>query len=172
MSDLSKPDGKVFLSVRLSAHAEVLSKDGACIPLILVTVMRILSDRLEVYFDYFAQCGPDALAAVETYRSSCSNDHKSVYVSRAHYDQTISQINALLKETWERWQVRMQQIIPHYCDLESTDGINHMIYVGESIDSNFPFTTCVVSATNSYALFVTVPEQHSIVKPSTIPNWK
>lgn len=31
----------------------------------------------------------------------------------------------------------MQQITPHYCDVESTDGINHMIYVGESIDSKF-----------------------------------
>jgi hypothetical protein len=58
-------------------------------------------------------------------------------VSRARYDQTISKINSLLKETWERWQVRMQQIIPHYCDVESTDGINHMIYLGESIDSKF-----------------------------------
>ena len=102
-----------------------------------VTALRILSDRLEVYLDYFAQCGPDALAAVEAYRQSCSNDHKSVYVSRARYDQTISKINSLLKQTWERWQVRMQQIIPHYCDVESTDGINHMIYVGESIDSKF-----------------------------------
>ncbi|MBW4544839.1 MAG: GAF domain-containing protein [Symplocastrum torsivum CPER-KK1] len=102
-----------------------------------VTALRILSDRLEVYLDYFAQCGPDALAAVEAYRRSCSNDHKSVYVSRARYDQTISKINSLLKQTWERWQVRMQQIIPHYCDVESTDGINHMMYVGESIDSKF-----------------------------------
>jgi hypothetical protein len=102
-----------------------------------VTALKILSDRLEVYLDYFAQCGPDALAAVETYRQSCNNDHKSVYVARARYDKTISQINSLLKETWERWQVRMQQIIPHYCDLEATDGINHMIYVGESIDSKF-----------------------------------
>ena len=102
-----------------------------------VTALRILSDRLEVYLDYFAQCGSDALAAVETYRQSCNNDHKSVYVSRARYDQTISKINFLLKETWERWQVRMQQIIPHYCDVESTDGINHMIYLGESIDSKF-----------------------------------
>jgi len=102
-----------------------------------VTALRILSDRLEVYLDYFAQCGSNALAAVETYRQSCNNDHKSVYVSRARYDQTISKINFLLKETWERWQVRMQQIIPHYSDVESTDGINHMIYVGESIDSKF-----------------------------------
>ncbi len=102
-----------------------------------VTALKFLSDRLEVYLDYFAQCGSEALAAVETYRKSCNNNHKSVYVSRAHYDKTISQINALLKQTWEQWQVRMQQIIPHYCDVESTDGINHMIYVGESIDSKF-----------------------------------
>jgi hypothetical protein len=102
-----------------------------------VTALKFLSDRLELYLDYFAQCGADALAAVETYRKSCYNDHKSVYVSRAHYDKTISQINTKLKETWEQWQVRMQQIIPHYCDVESTDGINHMIYVGESIDSKF-----------------------------------
>lgn len=102
-----------------------------------VSALRVLSDRLEVYLDYFAQCGTEALAAVETYRQSCNNSHKSVYISRAHYDQTISQINSLLKETWERWQVRMQQITPHYCDVESTDGINHMIYVGESIDSKF-----------------------------------
>lgn len=102
-----------------------------------VSALRVLSDRLEVYLDYFAQCGTEALTAVETYRQSCNNSHKSVYVSRARYDQTISQINSLLKETWERWQVRMQQITPHYCDVESTDGINHMIYVGESIDSKF-----------------------------------
>ncbi len=102
-----------------------------------VTALRILSDRLEVYLDYFTQCGPDAIAAVEAYRNSCNNDHKSVYVARAHYDKTISKINSLLKQTWERWQVRMQQIIPHYCDVEATDGINHMIYAGESIDSKF-----------------------------------
>lgn len=102
-----------------------------------VTALRILNERLEVYLDYFAQCGPDALAAVEMYRQSCNNDHKSVYVCRARYDQTISKINTVLKETWEQWQVRMQQIIPHYCDIEVTDGINHMLYVGESIDSKF-----------------------------------
>ncbi|HEY9632505.1 MAG TPA: GAF domain-containing protein [Coleofasciculaceae cyanobacterium] len=102
-----------------------------------VTALKLLSDRLEVYLDYFAQCGSDALNAVEAYRQSCNNDHKSVYVARSNYDKTISQINTLLRETWERWQVQMQQIIPHYSDIESTDGINHMIYVGESIDSRY-----------------------------------
>ncbi len=105
-----------------------------------VTALKYLSERIDIYFDYFSQCGSEAMAAVNAYRNSCANDHKSVYVSRALYDQMISQINTKLKETWESWQVRMQQIIPHYCDIECTDGINHMIYVGESIDPKFsPF---------------------------------
>jgi len=102
-----------------------------------VTTLKYLSDRIEIYFDYFAQCSAEAKAAVEAYHLSCANDHKSVYIARAQYDQMINQINGLLKETWDRRQVRMQQVIPHYCDVELTDGINHMIYVGESIDPKF-----------------------------------
>lgn len=31
----------------------------------------------------------------------------------------------------------MQKVTTHYCDIESTDGIDHMIYAGASIDPNF-----------------------------------
>ncbi|NER93649.1 MAG: GAF domain-containing protein [Symploca sp. SIO1B1] len=102
-----------------------------------VTAQKILREQLEVYLDHFATCGAEAQKAVEDYRQSCNNSQGSVYVARDQYDKKIGQINSLLKETWERWQVRMQQIIPHYCDIECTDGLDHMIYVGESIDSEF-----------------------------------
>ncbi|EKQ66718.1 hypothetical protein OsccyDRAFT_4510 [Leptolyngbyaceae cyanobacterium JSC-12] len=102
-----------------------------------VAEIRYLRNHLEVYFDYFAQCGEGAIAAIQTYQSACNNEHQCVYVARAEYDQTISQINTCLRETWERWQHRMQQITPHYCDIETTDGIDHMIYAGQSIDPKF-----------------------------------
>ncbi len=102
-----------------------------------VTAIQYLKQNIELYFDYFSQCGPEAQAAVETYRQSCDNGHGCVYIARAHYDQTIEKINTLLRETWERWQVRMQKITPHYCDIEFTDGIDHMIYAGASIDPKF-----------------------------------
>lgn len=102
-----------------------------------VTAIRYLRDSLEIYFDYFAGCCPNVLAAVEAYRAACHNDHQCIYQARERYDRTIGQINALLRETWERWQVSMQKITPHYCDTESTDGIDHMIYAGSSIDPNF-----------------------------------
>jgi hypothetical protein len=102
-----------------------------------VSRLRYLHDHLEIYFDYFTQCGEAAIAAVHAYRAACANEHECVYRTRAHYDELIRQINALLRETWERWQSTMQQTTSHYCDIEATDGIDHMIYAGQSIDPKF-----------------------------------
>lgn len=102
-----------------------------------VTAIRYLRENLEIYFDYFAGCSQSVLATVEAYRAACNNEHQCVYNDRNRYDQTIGQINSLLRETWERWQISMQKITPHYCDTESTDGIDHMIYAGASIDPKF-----------------------------------
>ncbi|MDJ1181946.1 hypothetical protein [Roseofilum casamattae] len=102
-----------------------------------LTAVQYLQENLEVYFDYFNQCGPQAQAAVELYRDRANNDRHSIDMARKKYDCTIDKINNHLLETWERWQQRMQSIIPHYCDLESTDGIDHMVYVGKSIHHSF-----------------------------------
>ncbi len=102
-----------------------------------VSGVRYLRDRLEIYFDYFTQCGPTALAAVNTYRAACDNENQCIYQARARYDHTLTLINTRLRATWEEWQVHMQKITPHYCDIEATDGIDHMIYAGSSMDPNF-----------------------------------
>ncbi|NET30986.1 MAG: GAF domain-containing protein [Cyanothece sp. SIO1E1] len=102
-----------------------------------ITLMRYLSENLEVYFDYFAQCNLAAEAAVEAYRAACTNEHQCIYTARNHYDQVIHQINARLRKTWNHWQVTMQKMISHYCDVEATDGIDHMIYAGPSINPKF-----------------------------------
>ncbi|HEY9896166.1 MAG TPA: GAF domain-containing protein [Candidatus Sericytochromatia bacterium] len=102
-----------------------------------VSRLRYLRDHLEIYFDYFAQCGEAAIAAINTYRNACANDHECVYRARTCYDAMVHNINTMLRETWERWQEAMQRITPHYCDIEATDGIDHMIYAGASIDPKF-----------------------------------
>ncbi|HIK19059.1 MAG TPA: GAF domain-containing protein [Leptolyngbyaceae cyanobacterium M33_DOE_097] len=102
-----------------------------------VSLVRYLRDNLEVYFDYFALAGAEAQAAIAVYQAACDNPQNCVYRARAAYDSTVGKINAMLRETWERWQKRMQRISPHYCDIEATDGIDHMIYAGQSIDLKF-----------------------------------
>jgi len=102
-----------------------------------VTLVRYLQENVEVHFEYFQSCGPQAEAAITAYRSAQDVEQGCVYQARAQYDRTISQINTRLRKTWNRWQNQMQQIVPHYCDIETTDGIDHMIYTGSSIAANF-----------------------------------
>ncbi|MBE9127183.1 MULTISPECIES: GAF domain-containing protein [unclassified Coleofasciculus] len=102
-----------------------------------VTAVQYLRTSLEVYFDCFRECGAAAAEAVNAYEQACDNEHRCVYTARDRYDRMIHEINNVLRETWERWQARMQKVVPHYCDLELTDGMDHMLYAGASINSQF-----------------------------------
>lgn len=102
-----------------------------------ITELRYLREQFEGYFEYFAQWGQGAIAAIQTYRDACNNSQNCVYKARAEYDKVVNQINSLLRATWEQWQLQMQKTTPHYCDIEATDGIDHMIYAGSSIDPKF-----------------------------------
>ncbi len=102
-----------------------------------ITSLEYLRCRLEVYFDYFVKCGDTVKTTVEAYLTACNNTHHSVYQARERYDQMLYKINYHLQSTWEKWQKQMQLIIPHHCDFEATDGIDHMMYVGKSINSEF-----------------------------------
>ncbi|MDB9495413.1 GAF domain-containing protein [Spirulina major CS-329] len=102
-----------------------------------VTALDYLHDHVEAYFDYFEQCSPAVKQAIATYEQACNNDHHCIYHARARYDSTVQQITAHLRDTWEQWQTQMQTILPHYCDTEVTDGIDHMIYLGKAIHPQF-----------------------------------
>ncbi|MBE9158494.1 GAF domain-containing protein [Nodosilinea sp. LEGE 06152] len=102
-----------------------------------VTLLRYLQAEVEVHFTYFAQHSAEAEAAIAQYKAAIDANHGCVYTARAVYDETIGHINGLLRETWNQWQQSMQAITAHYCDLEATDGIDHMIYAGQAIDPTF-----------------------------------
>ena len=102
-----------------------------------VTLLRYLQKNLEAHFDFFRTCGEDAEAAIAAYEAAKDSEQDCVYTARASYDQTIQKINQSLRDTWYRWQRTMQAVTRHYCDIEATDGIDHMIYAGGAIDSHF-----------------------------------
>lgn len=102
-----------------------------------ITLLRYLHEHLEAHFDFFRACGSRVEQAITAYTAAKDEDHGCVYAARAVYDQTVQNINLSLRQTWQRWQRSMQQVTRHYCDIEATDGIDHMIYAGMAIDRNF-----------------------------------
>jgi hypothetical protein len=123
------------LALDLADHITAL-EDGVTVDS-EVTLLRYLQGEVELHFEYFAQHSAEAETAIARYKATIDPDHACVYTARAVYDQTIGHINGLLRDTWNHWQQSMQAITAHYCDLEATDGIDHMIYAGKAIDTSF-----------------------------------
>ncbi len=102
-----------------------------------VTAVDYLREHFEVYGDYFQQGGAAVVAAMDAYQQAIANEQRCCYAARAAYDRTLQAVASQLRATWERWQQVMQAILPHYCDLEVSDGIDHMLYVGGAIAPHF-----------------------------------
>jgi len=58
---------------------------------------------------------------------------KTLYKARKAYDQTVDIINKDLSDFLSKQQVKAQEIFPHYFEKFKTDGIEHNLYVGQSI---------------------------------------
>ena len=129
--------GAFIQQLRLDVIAHIEGLEQAVTVDAEVTLERYLQHHLEDQFDYFRHCSPEAEAAISAYLAAQDPDHGCVYEARAAYDQMIHQINQALMETWQQQQRTMQQITRHYCDIEATDGIDHMMYGGKSIDGAF-----------------------------------
>lgn len=104
-----------------------------------VSATDYLKKHLEIYFDYLSHCEPTVQVALRNYQEACNNEHGCVYQARSQYDEMLNQITINLQTTWNQWQNQMQAILPHYFDMEFSDGADHMIYAGKSIDSRFSF---------------------------------
>ncbi|MBT8257825.1 MAG: GAF domain-containing protein, partial [Bacteroidia bacterium] len=62
-----------------------------------------------------------------------------LYKHRKDYDDTISLINRKMSELLDDKQIEAQEMYPHFYERYKTDGVEHNLYIGESItkDENF-----------------------------------
>ncbi|WP_395762739.1 GAF domain-containing protein [Elizabethkingia anophelis] len=67
------------------------------------------------------------------YFSQLDSNGQLLYKRRKAFDDTVSAINKNFANLLERKEQEAQLIFPHYFELFKTDGVEHNIYVGQSI---------------------------------------
>jgi len=73
---------------------------------------------------------------IEEFLKLVDKETQSFYIARKSYDKTIDLINKNLSLFLDKQQVKAQNIFPHYFEKYKTDGIEHNMYVGQSISKN------------------------------------
>ncbi|MGK0324157.1 MAG: hypothetical protein ACJARX_000724 [Psychroserpens sp.] len=76
---------------------------------------------------------------VESYFGSIDDKVDVLYNHRKDYDDTIALINKEMASLLDKKQVEAQAMYPHYFERFKTDGVEHNMYIGESITKEDSF---------------------------------
>tara|TARA_R110002049_G_scaffold82703_1_gene210218 strand:+ start:500 stop:2872 length:2373 start_codon:yes stop_codon:yes gene_type:complete len=77
--------------------------------------------------------------AIGTYFNRVDDRTDALYHHRKHYDDTISLINKEMASLLDQKQEEAQLMYPHYFERFKTDGVEHNMYIGESITKEDSF---------------------------------
>jgi len=76
---------------------------------------------------------------IDYYYDSIDDKVKVLYNHRKKYDDTIMLINKKMSSLLDEKQVEAQRMYPHYFERFKTDGVEHNMYIGESITKDDSF---------------------------------
>ena len=76
---------------------------------------------------------------IDAYFESINDKVNALYHHRKDYDNTIALINKEMASLLDKNQIEAQQMYPHYFERFKTDGVEHNMYIGESITKEDSF---------------------------------
>ncbi|WP_178990654.1 GAF domain-containing protein [Winogradskyella schleiferi] len=90
-------------------------------------------------FQLIADTQPLVKKEIEDYISKLDKELGVVYFYRRHYDETVKLINNNMSSLLDEKQLEAQKMYPHFFERFKTDGVEHNMYIGESITKDDSF---------------------------------
>lgn len=102
-------------------------------------ITTFLKNDIEKLFRFLAEKNDKIKDSIEDYFSQIDDELDVIYFHRKHYDDTIQLINKNMAALLDDKQVDAQAMYPHYFERFKTDGVEHNMYIGESINQKGGF---------------------------------
>lgn len=102
-------------------------------------ILRFLRDEVLPLFDHLMKKGESFKSAIEEYYVKVEEDKDFIYKHRKNYDESVMLINKNMASILDGKQVDAQKMYPHYFERFKTDGVEHSLYIGESITKQDSF---------------------------------
>ena len=102
-------------------------------------IFNFVQDEVHPVFAHLKKTDGDLAKSIGLYESSIDMGTDSYYDHRRNYDESVMQINMKLATLIDKKQEAAQAMFPHYFERYKTDGVEHNMYIGDSIvgDLNF-----------------------------------
>jgi hypothetical protein len=100
---------------------------------------QFFKNEIEPLFRFLETQDASLSEAINDYFSKVDESLGLVYHYRKNYDDTVALINKNMAKLLDEKQVEAQNMYPHFFERFKTDGVEHNMYIGESItkEDNF-----------------------------------
>jgi hypothetical protein len=98
-----------------------------------IDVLRFLQEEVVSAFEPLAGMTPSVSKAIRAYRDSVDDRSGSAYRLRRAFEESVTLLNDRLAAFLDREESEAQALYPHYFERHRTDGVDYVIYMGESL---------------------------------------
>lgn len=103
-------------------------------------IARLLSSEVEPVFDSLESFGDEVHGQVRGYREAMCRESGDLFKERRAYDEAVDLLTKRLTDVLTQRQVLAQETFPHLFEMYRTDGVEHTIYVGDSLTQRRDFS--------------------------------
>lgn len=120
--------------------------------------------RAEIYpiFNHLNTFDSGMEQALQAYYQQLEPGLDMVYKKRKDYDQSVKMINNTISAYLDQTQAAAQTMFPHYFEKYKTDGVEHNLYIGQSIVKNRDFHLLYLHNLRLWQLLVTCEIENEV----------
>ncbi|MEQ6123582.1 GAF domain-containing protein [Pseudotenacibaculum sp. MALMAid0570] len=104
-----------------------------------IGILDFLKRDIYPVFKHIRDLGKGLSKEVDIYMSRLDENLHVVYEKRKAYEDSVSMLNDKLAKFIDKKQVEAQEMFPHYFERYKTDGVEHDMYIGQSLVKNKKF---------------------------------
>ncbi|MBL7128748.1 MAG: GAF domain-containing protein [Ignavibacteria bacterium] len=96
-------------------------------------ILNFLKNQIEPLFKHIKDYHSDVEESIKKYQKAISDELGFIYKRRKKYEDSVTKLNDYIGNYLEHEQVEAQEMFPHYFDKYKTDGVDYMMYIGDSL---------------------------------------
>jgi hypothetical protein len=102
-------------------------------------ILSFLQNEIIPLYKHLSEKNQKLKVLLEDYCTLIDEDRGFIYKHRKDYDDSVMLINKRMAAVIDSKQIEAQRMYPHYFERFKTDGVEHNLYIGESITKENSF---------------------------------
>jgi hypothetical protein len=118
-------------------------------------VFEFLKEEIYPVFNYLETADSGVENALQVYKKEVDPQLDMIYKERKAYDQSVRLINETISTYLDEAQQAAQNMFPHYFEKYKTDGVEHNLYIGQSMVKNKTYHPLFLKNLRLWQLLIT-----------------